>query len=236
MEDYTDRLRAKAYQLPFEDPLRMLFYTVFQERATQVNYLNLGLAAAGKHSHPALAGATDAVLAQACRTIAIDEAAHYNFFLEAARLFLYYFPEDAASAMVDVIRHFSMPARDIIPDCDTFGAVLHETGVFTRRIHYRDVVQTALAQLGTEGVRAVEDGIRRSREAPTPDGAMRTTAIFDTIDHAFVERKVQRLFARVTEYGREAGVDHTMHTIFRLARTTLSTGASSSEVAEARDE
>lgn len=210
MENYTDVLRKKAWDLPFEDPLRMLAYTVLQERATQVNYLNLGLVASGKPVSQTLLGAADPVLASACRTIAVDEAAHYNFFLEAARLFLYYFPEDMTEALVDVVRHFGMPAREIIPDYDRFGAVLHDHAIFSRRIHYRDVVKEALAQLGMADLKAVEDGIRQTRLVPAPDGSMRGTAIFETIDHDFVVGKVQRLFGRVNEYLDSAGVSHTM--------------------------
>ena len=42
-----ERLREKEWTLPFEDPLRILFYQVVQERATQVNYLNMALIAKG---------------------------------------------------------------------------------------------------------------------------------------------------------------------------------------------
>jgi acyl-[acyl-carrier-protein] desaturase len=218
LEEYTQSLRTGEWTLPWEDPLRMLFYTVLQERATQVNYLNLGLAAIGQSRLPLLANAGDPVLAAACRTIAVDEAAHYHFFLEAARLFLYYFPEEAVEALVDVIRHFAMPAISIIPGYDQFASTLHASGVFSRRIHYSDVIEIALKQLGVHGLRALEDGLRRARAVPASDGAMRTTAIFDSIDHHEVERRVERLFARVRDYTADAGVDHTLDLRFFVAR------------------
>ena len=221
MEDYTDALRKRAWDLPWDDPIHMLFYTVFQERATQVNYVNLGLALSEGMPDGPFAHSADPVLAQACRTIAVDEAAHYHFFLEAARLFLYYFPEEAGAAMADVVRHFGMPARDVIPDYAAFGAVLHQSGLFSRRIHYRDVVAVALKHLGADDIRYVEAGIRRSREAPAPDGTLRTTAIFDSIDHDHVERSVRRLFERTRAFAAEAGVAHTMNLQYRQARMVM---------------
>lgn len=214
IDDYTATLRGGSWNLPWDDALHMFFYTVFQERATQVNYLNLGLRMFDESSGwPA-----DAVLAGACRTIAVDEAAHYNFFLDAARLMLSYYPVDAASAMADVMRHFSMPARHIIPDYDKFATILHDTGIFGRRVFYRDVVQVALRQLGGDDVRAIEAGIRRSREVPSPDGALRTTAIFEAIDHEFVEGRTRRLFSRVDAFARAHGLSHTLNAEFQIAR------------------
>ncbi len=40
IEEYTQLLREKEWNLPWDDPLRTLFYTLFQERATQMNYLH----------------------------------------------------------------------------------------------------------------------------------------------------------------------------------------------------
>lgn len=214
VEEYGDTLRAKEWKLPWEDPLHMLFYTVFQERATQVNYLNLGLAAKGEHDHPAFANDKDPVLAHACRTIAIDEAAHYNFFLEGARVMMYYFPEDSLDAMVDVLRHFAMPAGQLIPNYEKFSELLHKTTIFGPRQHITDVVRIALKQLGAESLKKVEEGIRRSREVPNLLGGISRTSIFESIDFHFVEDKVKRLFGRVNEYEEGIGLDQVAPTIF----------------------
>ncbi len=205
-EEYMADLRSNEWRIPWDDPLHMIFYTVFQERATQVNYLNLGLAAKGLHTNPAFAGDKDPVLAQMCQTIAVDEAAHYNFFLEGARLFLYYYPEESAKAMVDVLRHFGMPAGGIIPDYDHFSTVLYKNGIFGPREHAKDVVKIALEQLGAESLRAVEKGIAASRMVPDRGGNLRATGIFESIDFGFVEAKVQRLFGKINDFERKIGV------------------------------
>lgn len=214
LEDYMFALRGQEWKLPWDDPMHICFYTVFQERATQVNYLNLGLVAKGESPLEAYKNDEDPVLAHAARVIAIDEAAHYNFFLEGARLFLYYFPEEAVSAMVDIIRHFSMPAGDIIPDYAQLTEALHRTTIFGPRQHYRDVVKVALKNLGGEGLKAVEDGIRRSREVPMEDGQMRTTAIFDSLDYESIETKVQQLIGRVNQHEAKFGLDKIAPTEF----------------------
>ena len=61
MEEYMADLRSNEWRIPWDDPLHMVFYTVFQERATQVNYLNLGLVAKGLHTNPAFADDADPV-------------------------------------------------------------------------------------------------------------------------------------------------------------------------------
>jgi acyl-[acyl-carrier-protein] desaturase len=187
--------------------MHMIFYTVFQERATQVNYLNTAVIARGQSDYPAFKGYEDPVLAHAARTIAVDEAAHYNFFLEGARLFLYYYPAQALEAMADVIRHFAMPAGNIIPDYDKFAEVVHRTGIYGPREHARDVVQAALSNLGVAGRRELERGIRESRLVPDENGNMRETAIFHGIDFPSVKQAVQRLYRKVGEHEKRVGFD-----------------------------
>ena len=141
-----------------------MFYQVIQERATQVSYLNLGLALDGKL--PRLQTPRDNALTAVSRLIAVDEAAHYAFFGEVARLFLYDEPEASLEALVDVLRHFTMPARNIIPGYDAFGRALHDAGVFGRTIHYRDVIRVVLDTLSAPAVRELEAGVRSAREIP----------------------------------------------------------------------
>ena len=215
IEEYTSELRQNQWALPWDSPLHMLFYQVIQERATQVSYLNLGLALDGKL--PRLETPRDGALAAACRLISVDEAAHYGFFVELARLFLYYEPEKSIEALVEVLRHFTMPARDLIPDYDHFGRVLHESGVFGRAIHFRDVVRVVLSTFSAPAIKALEAGVRRAREIPPTDGPRRTAAFLDTIDHRDVEHKVTRLFHRSQAHLVRAGLDGLFDARFQKA-------------------
>ncbi|MGE0002617.1 MAG: acyl-ACP desaturase [Fimbriimonadaceae bacterium] len=203
VRQYGEDLRNEEWRLPWDDPVHMLFYTVFQERATQVNYLNLGLIARGK----GFSGEADAdpVLEHACKLIAADEAAHYHFFLECARLQLYFFPTKALEALANVLRHFAMPAGDIIPNFAKFSETVMRIGVYGPRNFSRDVAKVALAQLGVESLRKVEEGIRKSRNIPDEEGRIRSGAIFESLNYRLIEQKVRSLFGRLREHNVATG-------------------------------
>lgn len=219
IEEYTTDLRAATWAAPYDSPLHVLLYSVFQERATQINYLNLAKVGRGQSEKPQFAHDADPVLTEACRVIAVDEAAHYDFFLEGARLFLYYYPEETLTALAQVLRDFAMPARRIVPGYDAFVETLYAGGIFGPRIYAREVVPAALKNLGIESVRHIEQGIRRTRQVPDADGRMRDTALFGGakmrapedetdagVDFPFVEAAVRRLFDRVGRYEDKIGL------------------------------
>ena len=206
INDYMHFLRNGEWQLPWDDSLHMAFYVVIQERATQINYLNLAVIAKSNGDRPGFTDAVDPVLVDVSQTIARDEAAHYNFFLEIARLYLYYYPAQTIEALHDVINHFAMPVLDLLPDGAKFSEELYRSAIYGPRDYARDVLQVALKNLGIANRKAVENGVRRSRQAPDPDGNMRDTAIFDALDYEAVELSVKRLFSRVNKYEEEFGL------------------------------
>lgn len=214
IEDYKEALRSQSWELPWDSPIHMIMYTVIQERATQVNYLNAGLIAQGKSDNADFPDETDPVLAHASQIIAIDEAAHYNFFMEGARLYLYYYPAQALEAMQDVIQFFAMPAGNLIPNYDKFAEVVAAASVYGPREHLRDVVDVALKNLGIEGRKILRKGIEKYRQVPDIDGNLRNTAIFDLLDYEGVEQKVQKLFGRVEKYEQKVGFDKIFPTVF----------------------
>jgi acyl-[acyl-carrier-protein] desaturase len=215
IEEYKHVLREQAWKLPWDNTMHMSFYTVIQERATQVNYLNTGLIAGGKSDQPEFADDVDPVLARVAQVIAVDEAAHYNFFLETARLYLYYYPAQALESLHDVIQYFAMPAGDLIPNYDRFAEVVANAGIYGGREHIRDVLDVALKNLGVNGRRALRQGIARIRQVPTLEGdEMRDTAIFDLLDYDGVEKKIQKLFGRIQDYEKQVGFDEIHPTIF----------------------
>jgi acyl-[acyl-carrier-protein] desaturase len=214
MEQYTQDLRANAWLAPFDSPLHMLFYTVFQERATQVVYLNTARVARGEHPGPNFPNDRDPALARAIATIAIDEAAHYDFFLELARIHIYYFPEEALGALVDVFRNFLMPATTIVPNYDAFVKVLYDSRLFGPRVYTRDVAKPALDALGVRSVKAIEAGILRCRETPDQDGGVARRAPPEGCQLQIVESAVRRLFERFRRYEDESGLTEVMPSRF----------------------
>jgi acyl-[acyl-carrier-protein] desaturase len=214
IEEYSFQLRGRAWHLPWEDPLHMFFYTVFQERATQINYLNLGLVAKGEFKANKMHDDIDPVFVEACRLIAMDESAHYAFFLEGCWLLMYFFPERAIEVCVEVLRHFAMPAREIIPDYDEFADILHKSSIFGIRQYSRDVARVALEALGVDDLKAVEDGIRRSREVPEVDGEMRPGAIFGGFDYAKATQRANMLWQKISKFEESIGVPSKERTEF----------------------
>ncbi len=206
IEDYMQYLRHGEWQPPWEDPLHVVLYVVIQERATQLTYLNMARVARGESDKPGFTDSADPELVKIARTISIDEAAHYNFFLEIARLYLYYYPAQTLDALVDTIEHFSMPAMHLVPDGAAFADAVYRAGIYGPRDYTGDVLKVALKNLGVDNRRALERGIKRSRQAPDPDGHLRETAFFDGFDYDVVETSVKRLFSRLKEYEEEVGL------------------------------
>lgn len=207
IREYLYDLRGKHWALPWEDPLHLMCYVVIQERATQVNYINTALVAQGKSDKPQFANDIDPVLAKVARTIASDEAAHYNFFLEVLRLNLYYYPAETIEALQDVVVNFAMPADQFIPDFHIFADALYEGGIYGPREYSRDVLKLALKNLGVAGRKALEQGVRVSRQVPDDkDGNIRDTSFFETLDYDAVEDGVRRMFSRFEKYETQVGI------------------------------
>lgn len=215
IEEYKQVLREKTYELPWDNPMHMIFYTVIQERATQVSYLNTGIIAKGNSHDARYVNDTDPVLEKVAKTIAVDEAAHYNFFLEGARLFLYYYPAKALEALHDVIKFFAMPAGHLIPDYDDFSEVVASSKVYGPREHIKDVLDVAIKKLGVNGRKALFKGIERIRQVPNiSNDLMMNTAIFDLLNYEGVSNKVKSLFGRIQNYEEKIGFDKLDPTIF----------------------
>lgn len=215
IEDYKQALRSKEWKLPWEDPMHMVFYAVIQERATEINYLNTALIAQGKSDNPEMQGDKDEVLAQVAHTIAIDEAAHYNFYLEMGRLFLYYYPMQALEALTDVLQNFAMPGLDIVPNIRQNEEIIIRSGIYgnTRQLA-QDVMQVAFNSLGVTGRRALVNGFKNFRRVPDADGNLCDSAIFSALDYSAVETAVRRLYGRVERYEKEIGLDEIDPTLF----------------------
>lgn len=213
LEQYTCELRANAWKAPFDTPLEMLFYTVFQERATQLIYLKTaslvrrGIASYAEYDTP------DPVLAKAISTIAVDEAAHYGFFLALSRVHLYYFPEESLKALVTVIRSFVMPAARIVPNYDAFIKRLYDSHLFSPSMYGREVAKPALSALGIKCVKEVERGLVQTQSTPGLDGGDRPNP-FTGCNFAVLESTVRCLFDRVNRYESEIGLTCIQPTVF----------------------
>jgi acyl-[acyl-carrier-protein] desaturase len=154
------------------------------------------------------------VLAETIETIAVDEAAHFGFYLGLARLHLYYFPEESLRALVDALRNFVMPAATIVPNYDAFIRELYAADIFGPRKYGRDVARPALIALGISAIKELEDGLRYTRDTPAPDGSLRLAPTFPGCDLGVIESAVRGLFARISEYEQAVGLTDIDPTVF----------------------
>jgi acyl-[acyl-carrier-protein] desaturase len=207
MDDYTDALRESTWELPFEDSYSIIMYTVFQELATRLNYANLGLIARGKGRLENPQDHVDPVLAEVCATIATDEAAHYGFYLEVARVLLYYDPVHALESLHDVLSHFSMPAQGIIPNWLEIQESILRLGVYNHKEFAHGVLRLALEQLTPESKAAVRKGIQRLRMVPDCEGKQIETIATEVLDVPRLRARMHTAFGRVAAYERRYGLD-----------------------------
>ncbi len=213
IEQYTKELRANAWTAPFDTPLEMLFYTVFQERATQLIYLKTAALTRSSFSPVSDQNSYDPVLTKIATTIAFDEAAHYDFFLALARVHLYYFPQESMEAMVSVLRSFVMPAARIMPNYDAFINVLYESRLFGPTVYGREVAKPALAALGIESIKALEEGLLQTKSSFSIEG-VDCPPPFACCDFAVLESTVRNLFDRVGRYESDVGLNDVNPTVF----------------------
>lgn len=207
LENYSRDLRSQAWVLPFDDPLEMLIYTVLQERATQVNYANLRTAVSRKGE----ANCHDPVLEEVAKAIATDEVAHFEFFLSATIIYLYYFPERTLAALAKVLAFFEMPAAGIIPDYDTFIDALYGRGLFGRKTYYAEVFKLVCEKLSVGSIRDLDRCIKSTRD-PVRDEIGLPLHPSQIFDFSTIQQTIISLFLRLGRFEREAGIDEMFQT------------------------
>ncbi len=99
-----------------------------------------------------------------------------------------------------------MPASQLVPDWEEFFETVYRAGIYGPRDFTRDVVQVVFRNLGIEGRKQLEAGIKATREVPDFENEGRVqTAIWETFDYGLVEGDVKRLHVKIEKYEREVG-------------------------------
>lgn len=211
LEEYSKELRSRSWKLPFDDPIEMLVYTVFQERATQVNYTNLRSLVDEKSQ----CDCSDPVLAAACQKIAADEVAHFEFFLSATQIYLYYFPERTLHAIAKVLAFFEMPAASLIADYQPFIDALYRRQLFGKKTYFKEVVCLVCEKLAVRDLRLI-DGASKRLQKPPVDGDCLPLRPQDLFDFETVQTTMITLFTRLGRFEIEAGIEQMFDTGFLL--------------------
>jgi acyl-[acyl-carrier-protein] desaturase len=200
LEELSDNLRTREWKPPITGEIETLLYVVLQERATQLIYLNTASVARGCGTGR-LSKDKDPVIEHVALIVAADEAAHYRFFLDCARLYLYYFPNETLQAFFSVLRQFIMPAANLFSGYEAFVSELYAAKIFGRVMYVKDVVSVVAEKIGIKDLKALEAKILASTGF---DSHLDITEE-NGINVSIAEKVIGDLFRRIEQYEQQAG-------------------------------
>jgi acyl-[acyl-carrier-protein] desaturase len=141
MEEFNAALLSEQWQMPFDTSRRMVIYTMLQELATQLNYVNLS---------KLTAAAGDEALQRVLLLIASDEGCHHKLFVDCVS---HHLEMDRAGTLEDiafVLNNFSMPAHDQIPDWGRRGELIVDLKIYSDRQFVMRVMLPSLQRIGVD--------------------------------------------------------------------------------------
>jgi acyl-[acyl-carrier-protein] desaturase len=171
LEQLESDLLGAEWNLPFETPRQMICYTMVQELATGVNYVNLRRRAEEEG---------DEVLVSCLRWLSADESAHYNFFRRGVKAYLELEPAETVADLRFVFENFAMPAHALIPEWEKRGAAIEEAGIYGPRVYLGKIFKPVLEDLGLTRQQLKDAGI------PTEDA----DSMADWREQADADRKI----------------------------------------------
>ena len=140
MADLEGLVFADLWQIPYDSHVALLAYAMVQERATGLNYRNLRRRAQERGGDPALE--------QILMLVAVDEQAHYTFFLEAIRYISSMIARARSSTLRQVMNVFVMPAIYTMVEGRQRVARVKEIEIFNDNLYYQEVYLPILEALG----------------------------------------------------------------------------------------
>ena len=157
MKDFERSLLGAEWSLPFETPRQMICYTMIQELATGLNYINLR-----RLVHQT--GEGDPCLDKTLRWVSADESAHYNFFRKGVKTYLALDPEGTIVDLKYVFDNFAMPAHALIPEWEKRGAEIEASGIYGPKMYLSKIRKPILEDLQISRTQLKSAGLP-SREA-----------------------------------------------------------------------
>jgi acyl-[acyl-carrier-protein] desaturase len=140
MTDLEGMVFQREWNLPHDSRLGMLVYAMTQELATFLSYRNVRRHVEGSDGDPALA--------RLLTFVAVDEAAHYDFFRRCVGVYLEHDREATLEQMRRVMNNFTMPAiGDLVASRQRLAAI-NGMEIMSQDIYYREVYLPILTALG----------------------------------------------------------------------------------------
>jgi acyl-[acyl-carrier-protein] desaturase len=155
LEDWLLRSRARSdeqivdlhgevfsheWELPYDNARGMLVYTTFQELATRIHYVRLAEVVRREGGCPALE--------RALQLVAIDEAAHADFFRRLVSIYLEYDRPGTLEQLRRVINTFRMPAVHMLAGSDHRVSEVKRLNIFDEDTFVEHVYQPIITRLG----------------------------------------------------------------------------------------
>lgn len=137
-------MHAEVYEhewnLPYGNACGMLVYTTFQELATKVHYARLREAVRREGG--------DAALERVLQLVAIDEAAHADFFRRLLEVYLRYDREGTLEQIRKVTNTFRMPAVYSLAGSMHRVSEINRLDIFNENLFIETTYNPILAKLG----------------------------------------------------------------------------------------
>jgi acyl-[acyl-carrier-protein] desaturase len=131
---------AHEWHLPYDNARGMIIYTALQEVATRIHYVRLAEIVRREGGCPALE--------RALQLVAIDEAAHGDFFRRLVSLYLEYDRPGTLEQMRRVLNTFRMPSVHMLSDGPARINAVKDLNIFTEEIFLAQVYEPVIAKLG----------------------------------------------------------------------------------------
>jgi len=140
--DLHSEVFSHEWNLPYDSARGMVIYTVFQEVATRIHYRRLAEIVQREGGCPALE--------KTLSLIAVDEAAHGDFFRRLAAIYLDYDREGTLEQIRRVINTFKMPAVHMLTDGIQRTNEVRNLNIFTEEIFLEQVYHPIVTRLGVD--------------------------------------------------------------------------------------
>jgi acyl-[acyl-carrier-protein] desaturase len=139
LADLEGMVFQRQWNLPHDSRLAMLVYAMTQELATWLSYRNLRLRVDEHGGDPALS--------RLLQLLAVDEKAHYDFFLQCVEVYLKHDRAGTLEQMRRVMNDFAMPAINDLAESRQRLADIHGLQIMDEMLYYREVYLPILQAL-----------------------------------------------------------------------------------------
>lgn len=138
--DMHGEVYEHEWHLPYDNGRGMLAYTVFQELATKVHYARLREAVRREGGC--------AALEKVLHLVAVDEAAHADFFRKLLEVYLRYDRPGTIEQIRRVVNTFNMPAVHMLAQSKHRIAEINRLDIFNDNLFVEQVYHPVLRKLG----------------------------------------------------------------------------------------